>query len=43
MLDNIKNTLWAATEKLHAGLDAREYKHLAPIPSEAKTIALLQA
>ena len=28
MLDDIKKTLWATADKLHANMDAAEYKHL---------------
>lgn len=28
MLYDIKNTLWAAADKLHANFDAAEYKHI---------------
>lgn len=39
MLDDIKKTLWSPTDKLHANMDACEYKHLVLVPSEAKAIA----
>lgn len=39
MLDPIKNTLWAAADKLRGNMDARECKQLLLAPSEAKAIA----